>query len=60
MADNKRKRHSDAATGRPSKRVATEQLPAEVVKVSLLPDEDEWAPVVGMIVCARRLHFHIS
>ncbi|KAL8906967.1 MAG: hypothetical protein Q9171_006059 [Xanthocarpia ochracea] len=47
MADNKRKRHSDSATERPSKRVAAGQPPAEVVKVSLLPDEDEWAPVVA-------------
>ncbi|KAI4257538.1 MAG: hypothetical protein L6R42_005584, partial [Xanthoria sp. 1 TBL-2021] len=50
MSENKRKRHGDESNGRPSKRVATEQPSPEVVKVSLMPDEDEWAPVVGMIL----------
>lgn len=55
MSENKRKRHGDESNGRPSKRVAAEQPTPEVVKVSLMPDEDEWAPVVGMIVRARCL-----
>ncbi|KAL8734811.1 MAG: hypothetical protein Q9166_001162 [cf. Caloplaca sp. 2 TL-2023] len=45
--DKKRKRHGDEASERPRKKVATEQPPAEVVKVSLIPDEDEWVPVVA-------------
>lgn len=55
MAENKRKRHGEESNGRPSKRLATEQLSAEVIKVSLVPDEDEWTPIVGMTVCARYL-----
>ncbi|KAL8650424.1 MAG: hypothetical protein Q9226_005151 [Calogaya cf. arnoldii] len=47
MAEKKRKRHDDENTGRPSQRSATEQPSAEILKVSLLPDQDEWAPVVA-------------
>lgn len=56
MLEQKRKRDDSGASERVRKRPATEQSPADVVKVSLLPDEDEWAPVVGTIVCACILH----
>ncbi|KAI4235077.1 MAG: hypothetical protein LQ349_003398 [Xanthoria aureola] len=47
MAEKKRKRHGEENNARPSKRVATEQPSAEVIKVSFVPDEDEWTPVVA-------------
>lgn len=55
MAEKKRKRHGEESNGQPSKRVATEQPSGEVIKVSFVPDENEWTPVVGMTVCARCL-----
>lgn len=55
MAEKKRKRHDYETNGRPSRRSATERPPVDNVKVSMIPDENEWVPVVGMIVRARCL-----
>lgn len=51
MSQKKRKHASHEETERPSKKTAVRQGPSEVVKVSMLPEEDEWAPIVGMLVC---------
>ncbi|KAL9008557.1 MAG: hypothetical protein Q9173_006330, partial [Seirophora scorigena] len=47
MSEKKRKRASHDAGQRPNKRAAT--LPSEpgLVEVSLIPEEDEWAPVIA-------------
>ncbi|KAL8691112.1 MAG: hypothetical protein Q9218_003586 [Villophora microphyllina] len=47
MSEKKRKRTSQDAGGRPHKKTALDSMPAEVVKVSFLPEEDEWAPIVA-------------
>ncbi|KAL8894320.1 MAG: hypothetical protein Q9192_004418 [Flavoplaca navasiana] len=47
MPEKKRKRHDHETNGWPSKRSATERLPADNVKVSMIPDENEWVPVVA-------------
>ncbi|KAL8639399.1 MAG: hypothetical protein Q9228_003566 [Teloschistes exilis] len=47
MADKKRKRISEDVSARPHKKTAREPVPAEVVKVSFLPEENEWAPIVA-------------
>ncbi|KAL8825583.1 MAG: hypothetical protein Q9170_007739, partial [Blastenia crenularia] len=47
MSEKKRKRISHDAIDRPQKKTATAQVAAEVVKVSLLPEEDEWVPIVA-------------
>lgn len=49
MSEKKRKYTSQEAGEPPHKKAAPEPIPAEVVKVSFLPEEDEWAPIVGMV-----------
>ncbi|KAL8997273.1 MAG: hypothetical protein Q9169_003415 [Polycauliona sp. 2 TL-2023] len=47
MSEKKRKRHGDETSAKPSKRVHAEQPSADIIKVSMVLDEDEWAPVVA-------------
>ncbi|KAL8967076.1 MAG: hypothetical protein Q9183_003080 [Haloplaca sp. 2 TL-2023] len=47
MPEKKRKRTSQDAGSRPSKKIATEGVGSEVVKVSFPPIDDEWVPIVG-------------
>ncbi|KAL9002111.1 MAG: hypothetical protein Q9188_004940 [Gyalolechia gomerana] len=47
MSQKKRRHASHEETERPSKKTAVRQGPSEVVKVSMLPEEDEWAPIVA-------------
>ncbi|KAI4252708.1 MAG: hypothetical protein LQ352_004129 [Teloschistes flavicans] len=47
MSEKKRKYTSQEAGEPPHKKAAPEPIPAEVVKVSFLPEEDEWAPIVA-------------
>lgn len=56
MSEKKRKRASHDAGHRTGKMVATEPTQEDLVKVSMIAEEDEWALVVGMIVCAFSLH----
>lgn len=49
MSNRERKRTNHEEKARPLKKTAVRQEPSEVVKVSL-PQEDEWAPIVGMLV----------
>ena len=54
MSERKRKRASYESSGALGSKTTTEQqVAADVVKVSVLPDEDEWAPIVGMVVRAH-------
>lgn len=46
MSDKKRKRPSEKADG-PRKKVAPD-APLSVVKVTAIPESDEWAPVIGV------------
>ncbi|KAL8713754.1 MAG: hypothetical protein Q9220_002280 [cf. Caloplaca sp. 1 TL-2023] len=46
MSDKKRKRTEDGGHGQPKKRVALQTSPTDVIKVSLVPEEHEWAPIV--------------
>ncbi|KAI4113077.1 MAG: hypothetical protein LQ345_005871, partial [Seirophora villosa] len=47
MSEKKRKRASHDAEQRPKKRAATVPSESSLVKVSLIPEEDEWAPVIA-------------
>ncbi|KAL8685558.1 MAG: hypothetical protein Q9224_005770 [Gallowayella concinna] len=47
MHEKKRKRDDGEASERVQKRSATELSPAEVVKISFIPEEDEWAPIIA-------------
>ncbi|KAI4176111.1 MAG: hypothetical protein LQ346_007945 [Caloplaca aetnensis] len=47
MPEKKRKRSSHDAGHRPEKRAAIEQPPPATVKISVVPEEDEWAPIVA-------------
>ncbi|KAL8718438.1 MAG: hypothetical protein Q9225_004422 [Loekoesia sp. 1 TL-2023] len=48
MSEKKRKRASHDTNDRPAKKIAGgQQVAAEMVKVSVLPEEDEWAPIVA-------------
>ncbi|KAL8867776.1 MAG: hypothetical protein Q9174_005442, partial [Haloplaca sp. 1 TL-2023] len=47
MSERKRKRMSQDAGSRPSKKFATEGVRADVVKISFPPKDDEWAPIVA-------------
>ncbi|KAI4140831.1 MAG: hypothetical protein L6R39_005638, partial [Caloplaca ligustica] len=50
MSEKKRKREGDDVGPRSEKRIATGQTQVDSVKVSLIPEENEWAPVVGMTI----------
>ncbi|KAL8947583.1 MAG: hypothetical protein Q9222_006151 [Ikaeria aurantiellina] len=52
MSDKKRKRAEDGDHGQPKKRAAPRASPTDVIKVSLVPDDHEWAPIVGKAVRA--------
>lgn len=60
MSEKRRKRASHDESDWPSKKAATEQLPADVVEVSFLPDDDDGAPAVGMSpMHATWAHLHV-
>lgn len=46
MPEKKRKRQDEKHSGRPSKKVALESQ-SDTVKVSVIEDGVEWAPVLG-------------
>lgn len=48
MPEKKRKRSGEGPSERPHKKTVSESVPPKMVKVSFLPEEDEWAPIVGM------------
>lgn len=48
MSEKKRKRVSQSKSERPHKKIAISSPPSsDTVKVSLLPDVDEWTPLLG-------------
>ena len=49
MSGEKRKRSSDDNSGRPHSKKA-KAISAENIKVSLLSDVDEWAPILGVCI----------
>ena len=49
MPGEKRKRSSDDNGGR-SHAKKPKAIPAETIKVSVLPDTNEWTPILGMYV----------
>ena len=46
MSEKKRKRYEEKPDGRPSKKIAS-QGPSQNIKVSVIEDDDNWAPVLG-------------
>ena len=46
MSEKKRKRYEEKPDGRPSKKIAS-QAPSQNIKVSVIEDGDNWAPVLG-------------
>lgn len=46
MAEKKRKRSSDHHDETVHKKIAKE--PSDVVKISIVSDESEWAPILGV------------
>ncbi|KAL8938422.1 MAG: hypothetical protein Q9211_003205 [Gyalolechia sp. 1 TL-2023] len=49
MSEKKRKRVSYEGNERPMKKTAARQGSSNVVKISVLPEEDEWAPIIDYI-----------
>ncbi len=46
MPEKKRKRNEESHDGRPNKKAAIES-PAQTIKVSVIEDGEQWAPVLG-------------
>lgn len=46
MSEKKRKRYEEKSDGRASKKIAS-QGPSQNIKVSVIEDGDNWAPVLG-------------
>lgn len=52
MSEKKRKRHDPKTQDGARKKVAVDG-PSQNVKVSVIEDEDQWAPVLGKCGCHR-------
>jgi hypothetical protein len=50
MADSgKKRKRNDEGASKPNKKAASQApIPAKDVKVSVVPNTDDWAPIVGM------------
>ncbi|KAI4281060.1 MAG: hypothetical protein L6R35_005756 [Caloplaca aegaea] len=55
MSEKKRKRTSLDAGQRPGKRAAIVQKEPDSIRVTLIPEEDEWAPVIDFSEYTRSI-----
>lgn len=59
MSEKKRKRPEGRSDGQPSKKIARES-PSQKIKVSVIEDSDEWAPVLGECCSSSCWLYHVD